>query len=1317
MRRIVIVFLSFLFLGPQGLRAATQVASGGFSKAPLTSCAPSSATTTFSTTDTAVYMFFYATGVNAGDKFIVAFYGPSGQLYTGSGAQSSFSAPSAGDGCYVTNSTPLLIAGNPAATMPGTWTAYILYNGNPLAYATFTITSSATCSYSLPTSSASVGAGSGSFSFTVTTGTGCTLSSATADVTWITPTVSGSTVNYTVQANTSTSSRVGHITVSGAGGVGAQTFTVTQAGASATCSYSLPTSSASVGEGSGSFSFTVTAGTGCTLSPATADVTWITPTISGSTVNYAVQANTSTSSRIGHITVNGQTFTVTQAAAAAAVQPTINTNGIVNAADYTVSLAPGSMTALYGQNLAPATLLASSVPLPNTLLNVWVDITDANGQASQAPLYFVSANQINFQMPFGVASPVSVQVGNAAGTSDPQTVPVRPRAPKLITRTQDGKGDPILLHSKDYSVVSAQSPAMPNEYLVLLLTGLGAVNPQVAAGRPGGDNAGLGPLNNVTSTVTVSIGGQTLATGFAGLMPGFPGVYQINFQVPPVIPPGSYDFNVAVDNVMSQDGVTATVGTNAPLAASGSVDTSGGVVTGGGLTLKVPASALADATPIAVYKDSSTTDAATGQSSPTYIVTGLPQALAAPLTVSVDLPSAPPAGSRVQAVVTVLPAGQGTGETRLDATVSGSSMTFTIPPTTGSDTGTPKASSVGAEPERASPRMTPGRGPSQLGSKAEGRMNIDISVIYIRQDDQEQTSVGGHFVMHYSLKETGDAKPQAAAAAFEEAYQRLQDYGFSWAGRTRPIDVYIHPLGAQYWGFESCDTFGDDYASLEINSTNLTTPISAEMKASIGHELFHAMQELYDPRVRYFKCKTGTWYWYLDGLSTWFEGAFLADNSYIPTTVKEANWDIFVDNGLEVGSFPREVQQQNGYGGSMFLKWLADQDSKVPVLAKVLEEQRFTPTVAPGVDIFISSPLYSVTQAMDFVIRENRVANFNGIADAWEGFGRAYMAGTVYSKVFPGPKDLVNLNGANIYMFGHPDKQGITQDPGTSWTWTAADLSFHVGSVGLKVPFPANTSLTYTLTDPGGGAEVLLYRCKRDENQECTEWEMITVFTGTYVLQKPELYQGQVLVAFVNNTAWHNGPTPITLAVSRGDDYTTVLRTTTKLIYDWGGVYDYKCPDGSDQMWGSAFGTIDLVSQKISNLVWNGLKFSAHGSDLEWPNKQRYINYSVEGTIDRLGHSMPTLVYRETWVDEDKDHFWAFAPEITVTGMQQYIPNSKNYYPPPAYYQALGPGAAAQIRFTGNVTVTTKKTGLDMTCPGSFTLTSPTDGLSVTLLK
>jgi hypothetical protein len=151
MSRIVIALFSFLLLVPQGLRATPQLQTGGFSRVPLTSCAPSSTTTTttFSATDTAVYMFFDVTGVNVGDTFTVVFFGPSGQFYTGVGGESDWrGATSAGEGCYVTNATPLLIAGNQAATMTGTWTVGIYYNTSTTAFAsgTFTITSASTSS-------------------------------------------------------------------------------------------------------------------------------------------------------------------------------------------------------------------------------------------------------------------------------------------------------------------------------------------------------------------------------------------------------------------------------------------------------------------------------------------------------------------------------------------------------------------------------------------------------------------------------------------------------------------------------------------------------------------------------------------------------------------------------------------------------------------------------------------------------------------------------------------------------------------------------------------------------------------------------------------------------------------------------------------------------------------------------------------------------------------------------------------------------------------------------------------------------------------
>ena len=173
----------------------------------------------------------------------------------------------------------------------------------------FTVNQSGiTCTYSLNTTSASHGSGSESGSFGVTATAGCSWSAGTVQ-TWIHTTSTGSgsgTVNYTVDANTSTNSRSGSITVGG------QAFTVNQSGI--TCTYSLNTTSASHGSGSESGSFGVTATAGCSWSAGTVQ-TWIHTTSAGSgngTVNYTVDANTSTNSRSSSITVGGQTCTVNQ---------------------------------------------------------------------------------------------------------------------------------------------------------------------------------------------------------------------------------------------------------------------------------------------------------------------------------------------------------------------------------------------------------------------------------------------------------------------------------------------------------------------------------------------------------------------------------------------------------------------------------------------------------------------------------------------------------------------------------------------------------------------------------------------------------------------------------------------------------------------------------------------------------------------------------------------------------------------------------------------------------------------------------------------
>jgi hypothetical protein len=177
------------------------------------------------------------------------------------------------------------------------------------------VSTTVTCTYSISPASQSFVEVVGLGAVNVTAGSGC-LWTAVSNVTWITITAGSSgtgigTVSYSVEANASTASRSGTLTIGG------QTFTVNQAGGP--CTYSISPTSQSFGHTGGTGTVNVTAETGCSWT-ATSNASWITVTSGASdtdngTATYAVAANTTTSSRSSTLTVAGQTFAVSQAAA------------------------------------------------------------------------------------------------------------------------------------------------------------------------------------------------------------------------------------------------------------------------------------------------------------------------------------------------------------------------------------------------------------------------------------------------------------------------------------------------------------------------------------------------------------------------------------------------------------------------------------------------------------------------------------------------------------------------------------------------------------------------------------------------------------------------------------------------------------------------------------------------------------------------------------------------------------------------------------------------------------------------------------------
>jgi uncharacterized protein (TIGR03437 family) len=206
------------------------------------------------------------------------------------------------------------------------------------------------------------------------------------------------------------------------------------------------------------------------------------------------------------------------------VLPATSQAAIVNAASSVPAIAPGSLISIYGTDLAASTLQAASTPLPNSLGGTSVAI---NG--IPMPLLFVSAHQINGQVPFEIPPGNASMVIQVNGVkSAPVSFAVEATAPGILTLLQDNYA--LALNDPDGTLNSAQQPAVPGQYVTIYLTGQGQLDNPVATGAA----APSTPFSVPLAPVTAAIGGQPAYVQFAGLAPGFVGLLQMNLKVPAV---------------------------------------------------------------------------------------------------------------------------------------------------------------------------------------------------------------------------------------------------------------------------------------------------------------------------------------------------------------------------------------------------------------------------------------------------------------------------------------------------------------------------------------------------------------------------------------------------------------------------------------------------------------------------------------------------------------------------------------------------------------------------------------------------------------
>jgi uncharacterized protein (TIGR03437 family) len=108
----------------------------------------------------------------------------------------------------------------------------------------------------------------------------------------------------------------------------------------------------------------------------------------------------------------------------------------------------------------------------------------------------------------------------------------------------NGQGDAISLQGH---LAAAATPVTRGQYVMIYCSGLGAVSNQPATGA-----AAVDASSTTIRTPSVTIGGVQASSNFAGLAPGYVGVYQVNALVPATITPGpAVPLSLSIDGVSS----------------------------------------------------------------------------------------------------------------------------------------------------------------------------------------------------------------------------------------------------------------------------------------------------------------------------------------------------------------------------------------------------------------------------------------------------------------------------------------------------------------------------------------------------------------------------------------------------------------------------------------------------------------------------------------------------------------------------------------------------------------------------------------------
>jgi uncharacterized protein (TIGR03437 family) len=186
-------------------------------------------------------------------------------------------------------------------------------------------------------------------------------------------------------------------------------------------------------------------------------------------------------------------------------------NSVLNAASFTPDLSPGALFSVFGTGMS-GTGVQSSIQIAGL----------------PAPVIARTPFQINGQIPADIApGTYTINITSAYGVAE-QPIQIAAVSPGIFEVTNDVAA----IINENGMLNTPDNPARRGSVVVVFCTGLGAVTSK-------------GSLNVAQIPAAGIVQGVTWPSAFAGLSPGFIGLYQVNLPVPLSAPPG-LNLNLAV---------------------------------------------------------------------------------------------------------------------------------------------------------------------------------------------------------------------------------------------------------------------------------------------------------------------------------------------------------------------------------------------------------------------------------------------------------------------------------------------------------------------------------------------------------------------------------------------------------------------------------------------------------------------------------------------------------------------------------------------------------------------------------------------------